>query len=515
MLWQPYFPFKEWRPAQAQGLNFICRELIQADDIFLEVPTGIGKSGMAIALARCRVESGDATYISTTTISLEDQYMRDFADLGLRQLHAKSHYLCPICQSCDVGSRGIKPTNGSKARCQEADACPYKIAKTKFNAADFSIANAAYLCTSARFVPDWAPREIGIFDEAHLLHDTIASGYSFEILDNEIEFFPAEGAERAWLEQQYSFWLAVQIRDLQEQLEQTHEQDPEIQKICRKLERAEQKQENLRKILGDVPEHWVFDQQPDRLSISPLWATDLAAQLLPRIGAKRVYLSATLPGFKHQAHYLGIDPDKARFLALDSPFPVEHRLIHVCPVVKWNHRDPGPAIAKTCRALEKILALHPTDRGLVHVSSYSQAREIIQQCRSPWKKRLLTHENAREKDVRLEEMFARSGTVLVSPSSHEGLDLYGDRSRFQVIAKLPFTSLGDKRVKRRMEVDPDWYNLHTAQKFTQACGRSIRSDSDFAVTYILDQAFDGFYSRASQFFPQYVLDALRTQEVPV
>src|SRR5262249_57912042 len=123
-------------------------------------------------------------------------------------------------------------------------------------------------------------------------------------------------------------------------------------------------------------------------------------------------------------------------------------------------------IAQTCRALEKILALHPADRGLVHVSSYYQARQVVDQCRS---KRLITHDNAREKDIRLEEMFARSGTVLVSPSSHEGLDLYGDRSRFQVIAKLPFASLGDKRVKRRMEVDPDWYNLHTAQKFTQAC----------------------------------------------
>jgi Rad3-related DNA helicase len=511
-MWQRFFPLPWWRSAQAQGLDFICRELAHADDIFLEAPPGIGKSAMAIALARCRAELGAAPYISTTSISLEDQYMRDFARLGLRQLHAKSHYSCPTCQSCDVGLRCVKSTNGSKSRCQEGDACPYKIAKVKFNAADFAIANAAYICTCARFAPDWEPREIGIFDEAHLLHDTIASGYSFDIHDNEVEFFPTEGAELSWLERFYSFWLATQIRQLEEELERTDEEGSEIQKICRKLERAEQKQENLGNILADVPEHWVFDQQPDRLSISPLWATDLAAHLLLQIGAKRIYLSATLPGFKHQARYLGLDPNKAKFLALDSPFPLENRLIHVCPIVKWNHRNPGPAIAKTCRALEKILSLHPTDRGLVHVSSYWQARKIVQQCQS---KRLITHDNAREKDIRLEEMFARSGTVLVSPSSHEGLDLYGDRSRFQVIAKLPFASLGDKRVKRRMEVDPDWYHLHTAQKFTQACGRSIRSDSDFAVTYILDQAFEGFYSRASQFFPQYIVDALRIQEVPV
>jgi Rad3-related DNA helicase len=186
-------------------------------------------------------------------------------------------------------------------------------------------------------------------------------------------------------------------------------------------------------------------------------------------------------------------------LALPSPFPLEHRLIHICPIVKWSFPTRGTEIAAVCRALEKILNLHPTDRGLVHASSYWQAREVVQQCRS---KRLITHENARDKDLQLEAMFARPGAVLVSPSSHEGLDLYGDRSRFQVIAKLPFASLGDKRVKRRMEVDKDWYNPHTAQKFIQACGRSIRSDTDYATTYMLDRAFDNFYNRASEFFPE-------------
>ena len=111
------------------------------------------------------------------------------------------------------------------------------------------------------------------------------------------------------------------------------------------------------------------------------------------------------------------------------------------------------------------------------------------------------------------KMFETPGTVLVSPSSHEGLDLYGDRSRFQVIAKLPYASLGDKRVKRRMENDKSWYTLHTAQKLIQACGRSIRSDSDYAVTYILDAGFDGFYKRASRFFSPYFLESLRQEEV--
>jgi Rad3-related DNA helicase len=510
MLWQPFFPFPEWRPSQADGLDFICKGITEADDILLEAPTGIGKSAMAIALAQFAGSINAGTYISTTTLSLETQYMKDFAELGLRQLHAKSHYPCPNYRSCDVGSR---------CHCKEETPCSYKVARAEFDEADFSIANAAYLCTCARFVKTWEPREIAIFDEAHTLHDVVADGYSFNIFQDEVEFFPTEGSEPNWLKQHYAFWLDVQIRELQEELDENTQRmnfaklsDPELQRLCRKLERAEAKQKNLHRILQDDPDNWIFDQQPDRLSISPLWATPLAATLLPRIGAKRIYLSATLPGFQHQCRYLGIDPQKARFLALPSPFPLEHRLIHVCSTVKWKYPSTGTEIASVCRALEKILKLHPTDRGIVHVSSYYQAREVVQQCRS---NRLITHENARDKDIRLEEMFARPGVVLVSPSSHEGLDLYGDRSRFQVIAKLPFASLGDKRVKRRMDADKNWYHLHTAQKFIQAVGRSIRSDSDYATTYVLDAAFDGFYNRASQFFPEYILEALRVQEVNV
>jgi Rad3-related DNA helicase len=512
MPWKPYFPFPEYRSAQATGLEFICQALAEVDDIMLEAPTGIGKSAMAIALAQLAASTDTNTYISTTTVALENQYIADFAGLGLRQLHAKSHYLCPKWRTCDVGSRCHCDAN-------ESWSCPYQIARAEFNDAKFSIANAAFLCTCARFLKTWQPREFATFDEAHLLHDTVADGYSFNIFQDEVEFWPTEGDEPTWLKQHYAFWLDAQIRELQEELSENTQRlnfaklsDPELQRLCRKLERAEAKQENLHRILQDDPVNWIFDQQTDRLSISPLWSTDLAAHLLPRIGAKRIYLSATLPGFIHQCRYLGIDLNKARFLALPSPFPLEHRLIHICPVVKWKYPSTGTEIASVCRALEKILKLHPTDRGLVHVSSYYQAREVVQQCQS---KRLITHENARDKDIRLEEMFAKPGAVLVSPSSHEGLDLYGDRSRFQVIAKLPFASLGDKRVKRRVEVDPNWYNLHTAQKFIQGCGRSIRSDSDYAVTYVLDAAFDGFYHRASQFFPKYILEALRVQEVDV
>src|SRR5262249_31714702 len=149
-----------WRPIQEQALDFICDSLAEgADDIMVEAPTGVGKSPVAIALARSAAAVGASTCISTKDINLEKQYMRDFRRLGLKQLHAKKHYNCPDRGTCDVGTR---------CNCSAKGSCTYQVAKARFIAANFSIANASFLTTCARFCPMWwAPRGIAIFDEAH------------------------------------------------------------------------------------------------------------------------------------------------------------------------------------------------------------------------------------------------------------------------------------------------------------------------------------------------------------
>ncbi len=37
-----------------------------------------------------------------------------------------------------------------------------------------------------------------------------------------------------------------------------------------------------------------------------------------------------------------------------------------------------------------------------------------------------------------------------------------------------------------------WYIWQIALRLVQACGRSIRSKHDWAITYVLDSNFDGF-----------------------
>ena len=83
----------------------------------------------------------------------------------------------------------------------------------------------------------------------------------------------------------------------------------------------------------------------------------------------------------------------------------------------------------------------------------------------------------------------------------EGVDLYDDLSRFQIMCKVPFPYLGDLVVQKRMERNKQWYSYMTVKSVIQSLGRSIRNESDFAMSYILDSDWERFYRMNSKMFP--------------
>ena len=98
-------------------------------------------------------------------------------------------------------------------------------------------------------------------------------------------------------------------------------------------------------------------------------------------------------------------------------------------------------------------------------------------------------------------MTVNSPTVLLSPSMQEGVDLKGDMSRFQILCKIPYPYLGDKLVRKRMNKWSWWYPLQTAKAIVQSVGRSIRTNDDEAITYILDADWERFYNKNKDIFP--------------
>jgi Rad3-related DNA helicase len=98
--------------------------------------------------------------------------------------------------------------------------------------------------------------------------------------------------------------------------------------------------------------------------------------------------------------------------------------------------------------------------------------------------------------------------VLISPSLTEGIDLKDDLSRFCIICKMPYANLKDKWTRIRINEDQKWYMIKACTTLVQMTGRSIRSEQDFAKTYILDSDFLNLAKFGINTFPKWWQDAV-------
>jgi hypothetical protein len=104
-------------------------------------------------------------------------------------------------------------------------------------------------------------------------------------------------------------------------------------------------------------------------------------------------------------------------------------------------------------------------------------------------------------------------TVLISPSLHTGLDLKDDLSRFQIITKVPYPSIGDRWINEKRKTNGQWYIWQTALRLVQGYGRSIRSEEDYAVTYVLDSAFGPFVWKNKNILPDWFIQAIQSSRL--
>ena len=145
---------------------------------------------------------------------------------------------------------------------------------------------------------------------------------------------------------------------------------------------------------------------------------------------------------------------------------------------------------------------------MIHTTSYQQARYIMYHVSEYNGARLQSTENLFSRSALLQAHGSRDESVLISPSLYQGVDLKDELSRFQVLVKVPYPDLSERRTRIKMERDQGWYDWQTALRLVQTYGRSIRSDTDHAVTYVLDSNFPWFVGRHRDLFPEYFLEAL-------
>ena len=233
------------------------------------------------------------------------------------------------------------------------------------------------------------------------------------------------------------------------------------------------------KDIDELTERWLLHPNPEdnTLQLSPINANFLFKQYLDHLGEKFVLMSATTGTKSQICKTLGLTEAETCFIEVDTPFPPEKSPIVVMPMLNLTYNKKVESMSKIGGLIDEILNAHASERGIIHSATYAFGGEIYRRVNATNRNRLLFRDmdaidaglngSGKSKYARgysnidLLEMHTnrdRGHSVLVSPSMMEGIDLYDDLSQFQIILKMPWASLGDPRIKRKLELDSDWYS---------------------------------------------------------
>jgi Rad3-related DNA helicase len=512
-----FFPF-EPRGNQREILEELEGHLKNPDVRFIIIqgPTGVGKSPIGIAAARYVKNA----YILTVNKVLQDQYLRDFED-KMKDLRGRANYECYEHPGFNCGNSPCRRTQEKRKECSENCACEYheviaEAIKSPITSLNFAAA-LAYLNHHISFIMEGG-RELLIVDEAHAIQSQLTNFIEISFSDKKLrnwgllqkkETIPIFESPEAYLS-----WFQL-ISERLSKMPKGKELDPrdfeEIENLQRRLTkmRVELEKDSDNFIL----DHVYYDNDPSqgitKLVFRPLDVSKFAYQYLFSKAEKVILMSATILDYKTFLRTLGIPEDKSVYMDISSTFPVENRKIQKRYVGSLNFRNIRSLMPSICVQILKVMRMHPNEKGIIHTQSYQNALDVMDYLKGKDDGRLLFPQNAREqKEILQKHAETDQPTVLISPSMTEGVDLKDELSRFQILMKVPFPSLGDKVVKARMKLDNSWYTWQTMLTIVQASGRSIRSETDKAATYVLDKNFDRVISQSKGFLPKWFLDAI-------
>lgn len=530
----PFFPLDTPRDSQLRAMRFVAKAFVLGyRDIVLSAPTGTGKSALNVAVCQwaksdhARLLDGEpGGYYLTVQKILQTQLETDFRTGKFKRgigssLKSAVEYECPVFKNCAAGGHASK----SKKRC--TCACPYQVAKEQFVASTTAITNYPYLFSEHRYVGKLPKRRVIIFDEAHHLAkqierfndvavgDALIKQWTGRVRHVDISGIKSLDDFVSWLENVYGP-AAQELLELMKDVIESESLTPEQAKDVVELDQHVRKTSRAVKMINEDPSNWVFwvetDRDGDRTCIArPLDASAFAKEYLHEMGSLRIYSSAFVGQKDQFCKSLGLDPNKVAWQSLPSPFKASSRPIFIAPVGSMSKKNADQTFPNFVKAAIKILDTHANQKGLIHCNSYALGQKIFDALKDGKHGiRLLFPKNSDERESMFNQHRTSDvATVIITPSMTEGFDFADDLARWQIIAKVPYPSLGDMHTVAKKDIDERWYALEVIKTLVQACGRICRSDDDYGVTYITDSDFEMVYRRHEKSFPAWWTEAVK------
>jgi Rad3-related DNA helicase len=544
-----YKPRKE----QKEALNFIEAEY-QKNKLnkffLLNLPVGSGKSHLALMIAdwyKKNVNKLAKVDIITNSKLLQDQYSNEYESIS--DLKGKDNYECEQ-YSCSC-SQGAEFNRLNKTSCES---CPYTSAKESFISGNMSLTNFYLYILYAIYNPkllESRDSRVLIVDEAHEFDDVMSDFITIKVTENMVKRFKFAD-EYSIMKQlkavtsisnyvDFLKYLNGEVLTTLESMEKGMSTSPrnvkqdkrdlkinkliggknsdvKTMQLATDLRQLQLKIEIFLKEYKENPNNWVLETyyneklKQKELSLEPIWAYDYLDKYVFSNYDMVILMSGTILDKNLFCQLNGLDVGKAVYYSIRSPFNPKNRPIFYMPLGKMSYKSKEETFKKYIPYIKKLLDKYKNKKGIIHTNSFELAKWIEQSIRDP---RLIFHDSSNKDEMLKLHKESEEPTVIVSPSMDTGVSFDNDDARFQIIAKVPYPSLGSQKNKLRQSNNPDWYAWKTVSGLVQMSGRPVRSEIDYADTIILDGSFGDVIKHSSHFIPDWIQEAIKKINVNI
>ncbi len=485
--------FDKWRLNQRETV-----ERIMGSDkkfVFLNAPTGCGKTIIGMACCKLFMEKGGKSYYCVSTKQLQDQILRDFPFVNV--VKGRNNYSCNIAPvSCDMG---ICRVNGS---CDDKDVCAYEVAKRKAMASEQTIMNYSYFCLVMNYGEVWDNRSFIVFDEAHNIEDVLSG---FSSISFSKKYLSEKGVGLTDLTDfipKISDIVNKEVKQIQSILGEYDTPEDVPQDLIRAYNEGNSTLRKL-KTITDIDADWVIDEKEYCYNISPVLTAPFSSFLF-HFQEKVLFMSATLVKDRLLS-VLGLTSDMVEYIEMPNLFNKKTREIFFNPIADMSYINEANNINTMSNALDRILDLHKNEKGLVHSVAGRTMHSLYSN--SQRKNRFFLAYGKDRERIFQEFKESRNG-VIISPSFEEGIDLPYDECRFMVFPKVPFPNLSEAVTKKRCENDKRYMHFLAVDRFLQGIGRGVRAEDDYCKVYLLDARFNWFLSANKTRIPEFVMEQI-------
>lgn len=511
-----FFIAGSYRPGQREAIE-------RAEDAFkrgyklviIEAPTGIGKSQIAQALASW----SSYAHILTPQKILQSQYQRDFPEMFV--MKGRNAYPCHEGKTCAEGSCRVKHKTLH-------DDCPYAQALMNARMAATGVHNFDSFHYQTMLGRGFGHRELLIVDECHAIEPKFLGFMEITLTNYKkprliIPKYKTLKEYDKFLEMQYEE-IVREIAEAEQAANDRYSSKPldvimkdmeELQKLELRLSRYFEKRETVEYVCEFDGGEARYNSEGkcireargyQSVTIKPVFVGAFVRDSLLSQAERVLMMSATILSKKLFCENVGINPEECVFIQVPGYFPAENRPVYRRYVGNMNKDTIHKTLPEMVKEIKVILAEYPNDRGIIQTHTNFIAEYIKAHINDP---RLTFNKDYDRVDDTLEAHASKPGSFIVAAGLKEGVDLKDELSVVQIICKVSYPDMGDVRVARRMKLTPQYYPHQTATMLVQMFGRSVRSETDHAVTFILDSGFDHFYARNNRLIPKYIQEAIQ------